>query len=196
MYIDSAFKPWLLCASEARHFALQGAFLDTKKALLVVTDGKRIATFPVHDVGEDEDGIIPPEALKAAAQFGRKQGRAYVVVKSGNALIGDGRSWPTIKCTYPNWEQVIPTGGFPAAEGAAGKRKARVMLDAELLEGLVDALRKGVRNAGATLEFMIDEDGDARQSPIIVGVGQHKGYLMPMRMGARPKTSADVKENA
>lgn len=197
MQFDPKFKPWAVCSTDSHRLAIVGAFLDVKAGLLVATDGKRIATFPVTDCADDEDGIIPPEALKAAAQLGRKvPALGALTIKAGTVTASDGRSWPTIKATFPDWRAVVPVDGFFAAHGAEGKRTARILLDPELLEEMCAALR-GKFRAGALLEFMIDADGDAARHPIIVTTTGQRAYLMPMRLDAREdKKASDVKPAA
>lgn len=199
MIFDAKFKPWAVCSTDAHRLAFAGCFLDKKAGALIATDGKRLATFPVRDTEDDEEGIIPPEALKAAIQLA-KQVRSgalppCLTVKGGTVTARDGRAWPTIKAQYPEWRQVTLPDGFEAAHGAEGKRTARIILDPELLEGLCAALR-GKSSAGALLEFLIDEVGDACTGPvpIVVTTAGQRAYLMPMRMGAREvKKASDVK---
>ena len=194
MIFDAKFKPWTVCSSDAHRLALAGCFLDKSISALVATDGKRIATFPVRDIEADEEGIIPPEALKAAAQLGGKRGALppCLAIKGGTVTARDGRAWPTIKAAFPDWRPAVPLNGFAAAHGAEGRKVARIMLDPELLEELCAAFR-GKFSSGAVLEFMVDDDGDAKAHPVIVTTAGQTGFLMPMRMGARDKKASDVK---
>lgn len=200
MIINPRHKPWLICSTNANRLSITGAFLDKIRGALVATDGKRLATFPVTHYEEDDEAIIPVEALRAAAKAGRKiPSLAQLKIKDGLVtLLADGSTWPTVKMQFPDWAPIMPINGFAAAYGVEGRRVARIMLDPALLAGLHEALKTTSMNPGTTLEFMIDEAGDCVGKPIIVSVdGAHPAYLMPMRLDRqKDKKASDVKEQS
>lgn len=190
MRIDAAFKPWLSVSDDANRLSVSGAYLDKDAALLIATDGRMMTRYPVEDIADDDSGIIPVEALKAAAQIGKKSGNAILSVKGGTVTATDGRSWPTIKTTYPCYQQVIPN--FTAIR----TRTIRLSLNPELLADIYKALG-GVRG-GVVLEFQVNEDDDAGHSPMLVtmaGLNRPPAVLMPMKLSDRyPQRVDDVEE--
>lgn len=194
MIIDYDFKPWLLTELK-RTPALSGALYDKKEHALKVTNGKALVILPVRDDEEDEDGIIPADALKEAAKLGRRSPLGVrISVKGGAALLPDGRSWPLIMTpgAFPCVDQVIPNK-------IGWTRTARIMLDAELLYQLADAAGAFGKypTRSVIMEFETDEEGDARPGPVLVTAGKARtAVLMPMRWkSAKEKTSADAKED-
>ena len=190
MIIDLDLKLWLL--TDASRPALSGAHYQKEAHTLTVTNGKALIVVPVRDDEDDETGIIPADVLKEATKLGK--GRTAlpveVKVKAGNATLRDGRSWPLLAGPYPQVTQTIPNG-------IGWNRKARVILNAELLKNLADAA--GAKNdVAVTLEFNTHDDGDADGGPMLATTGKAAtAVIMPMRFPKSQKdkrTSADVKD--
>ena len=194
MQIDSDFAPWLSAANPKKVFAgsslsITGVYFDKDAGQLIATDGRILTRFPVSDYDTDDSGVIPVEALKEAAKAGRKKGVAFLSIAGGAVKLHDGRSWPLIVGTYPDYKCVLSRfGALPKT------RTARIRLNPALLNAIYAALAG--EKEGALLEFELDDENDARSSPVSVKIGQNiEAVIMPIRLLSRwPDRVDDIEE--
>lgn len=191
MRINKEFKPWASAsnpkAKGVRREVLEASYLDVEKQILISTDGCMLTRLPVEVDDGDVSGLISQDALKEAVKLSK--GFAGIVwldcTSAESVKARDGRTWPRSCPTgqkYPTWEQALPRN--------EGRRTARLWINPALLAAIF-AAAGSPEGSGALLEFQIDGEDDARQSPIAVTVAGQGHVLMPMRLLSRAPNRVD-----
>ena len=84
---------------------------DDDAPVMVATDGKRLVVVPVTLDDGDVGGMVPTDAIKAAAR--RRKSDDAVIACNGRCDVLDGPSFARETDTrrFPAWREVVPTKG-------------------------------------------------------------------------------------
>ena len=186
MRLNKGYKIEEVASEEVNRLSIcQTAYYEHDKHTLTATDGRICFRVKVDNDENDVTGIIPCEAIAEARKVAKKFAGAVVVnTDLENVKTLDGRSWPLFKGQYPNCDALIPTAvkNPPLTDS----RYVRILFQPELLLALVKASAKD--KGGIYLEFMVDDEGDARPNPVILRFEDDSigaALLMPMRISSR-----------
>lgn len=159
---------------QTRHSICKAIFIDSKKNLLVSTDGTMMGMIPFQVLeGSLEDCVIPIEALKATRkQTAKKSSRVLLTVDlDSKEVICESQKFALLDVQYPNYSQAVPSE--PA-------NKFLVSFDVEKLM----AIAKAIGRTCVVLEVDAERPEGA---PIRVSASQNMikeapmGILMPVR---------------
>ena len=177
------------CAKKDSRYYLLTPWLDsTGTPSLVATDGHILARLPVSQCGDDVDGMIPLDAIKATRDKSNVflKGGCSVTLTESSAEMISWQSFPRSNGeTFPDYERIFN-------DHDARNDDCDILLDVALLKRLADALhdRKGSKYLGMRLWFGKNPDGtidgsksvymEPRTTADTESAGR-RGVLMPLR---------------
>lgn len=155
---------WEAASKDKGRPLLQGVYFDAVAATLTATNSYILVRVPCVAEPGDESGLIPAEALKAAAGKSLAVAKGKVVLQLPNGE----RAWNLLQGTFPDGDRLLasaPHGQVP------------VSINAALLKQVADAL------SAQSKDYIVLDPSDNPLKPIRVwrdGFGA-QAIIMPVR---------------